>query len=78
MGDKVWMWFRECPLPFPPLSPCPSPGVRATRRLTDAVPGCQLVPVGKSPDDGLSYAVNPRFDSDGRWLPRREWPAELQ
>ena len=36
------------------------------------------VPVVQSPDDGLSYAVNPRFDSDGRWLPRREWPAELQ
>ncbi|KAI0742878.1 zf-DHHC-domain-containing protein [Daedaleopsis nitida] len=37
-----------------------------------------FVPIGHSPDDGLSYVVNPRFDKEGRWLPRREWPAELR
>lgn len=29
-------------------------------------------------NDGLSYTVNPRFDSKGRWRPRREWPRELR
>ncbi|OSD00059.1 zf-DHHC-domain-containing protein [Trametes coccinea BRFM310] len=37
-----------------------------------------FLPIGKSPDDGLSYELNPRFDSEGRWRPRREWPRELQ
>ncbi|TFK92154.1 zf-DHHC-domain-containing protein [Polyporus arcularius HHB13444] len=37
-----------------------------------------FLPIGKSPDDGLSYVVNPRFDAEGRWLPRNEWPAELR
>ncbi|KAI1790547.1 zf-DHHC-domain-containing protein [Ganoderma leucocontextum] len=37
-----------------------------------------FLPVGQSPDDGLSYAVNPRFDEEGRWRPRSEWPKELQ
>ncbi|KAH9852983.1 zf-DHHC-domain-containing protein [Lenzites betulinus] len=37
-----------------------------------------FLPIGKSPDDGLSYTLNPRFDSEGRWRPRREWPRELQ
>ena len=36
------------------------------------------VPVGQSPDDGLSYTPNPRFDEEGRWRPRSEWPKELQ
>ena len=36
------------------------------------------VPIGHSPDDGLSYNPNPRFDAEGRWLPRKEWPAELR
>ncbi|KAI0830295.1 DHHC palmitoyltransferase-domain-containing protein [Trametes gibbosa] len=37
-----------------------------------------FLPIGKSPDDGLSYTLNPRFDSEGRWRPRREWPHKLQ
>ncbi|KAI0633015.1 zf-DHHC-domain-containing protein [Trametes polyzona] len=37
-----------------------------------------FLPIGKSPDDGLHYQLNPRFDAEGRWLPRREWPKELQ
>ncbi|OCH92562.1 zf-DHHC-domain-containing protein [Obba rivulosa] len=37
-----------------------------------------FLPLGRSPADGLSYPVNPRFDEDGRWRPRREWPPELQ
>ncbi|KAI8990374.1 DHHC palmitoyltransferase-domain-containing protein [Trametes punicea] len=37
-----------------------------------------FLPIGKSPDDGLSYELNPRFDSEGRWRPRKEWPKELQ
>ncbi|KAI0744588.1 zf-DHHC-domain-containing protein [Earliella scabrosa] len=37
-----------------------------------------FLPIGQSPDDGLSYVVNPRFDREGRWLPRSQWPAELR
>ncbi|KAH9920836.1 zf-DHHC-domain-containing protein [Epithele typhae] len=37
-----------------------------------------FLPIGQSPDDGMSYVVNPRFDAEGRWLPRSEWPAELR
>ncbi|KAH9922222.1 DHHC palmitoyltransferase-domain-containing protein [Fomitopsis serialis] len=37
-----------------------------------------FLPIGRSPDDGLSYTPNPRHDPEGRWRPRREWPAELQ
>lgn len=36
------------------------------------------VPVGRSGNDGLSYPVNPRFDSNGRWRRRAEWPPELR
>ncbi|KAI0728926.1 zf-DHHC-domain-containing protein [Fomitopsis betulina] len=37
-----------------------------------------FLPIGQSPDDGLSYKPNPRHDSQGRWRPRREWPLELR
>ncbi|KAI0077000.1 zf-DHHC-domain-containing protein [Panus rudis PR-1116 ss-1] len=37
-----------------------------------------FLPIGRGGDDGLSYPVNPRFDAQGRWRPRREWPKELQ
>ncbi|KAH9039078.1 zf-DHHC-domain-containing protein [Lactarius pseudohatsudake] len=37
-----------------------------------------LLPIGSSKDLGLEYPRNPRFDVDGRWMPRKEWPAELQ
>ncbi|KZT33540.1 zf-DHHC-domain-containing protein [Sistotremastrum suecicum HHB10207 ss-3] len=37
-----------------------------------------FLPIGKAPNDGLSYPTNPRFDADGRWRRRSEWPAELQ
>jgi palmitoyltransferase len=36
------------------------------------------VPVGRSESDGSSYPINPRFDKDGRLMPRKEWPADLQ
>ncbi|KAL5498369.1 hypothetical protein ACEPAH_2511 [Sanghuangporus vaninii] len=37
-----------------------------------------ILPVGKSEGDGLTYPTNPRFDRDGRWRRRHEWPPELQ
>lgn len=36
------------------------------------------VPIGHSDGDGVTYPTNPRFDKQGRWRPRREWPAELR
>jgi len=36
------------------------------------------VPVGRSGGDGLSYPVNPRFDAEGRWRRREEWPEHLR
>ncbi|KAF8263132.1 DHHC palmitoyltransferase-domain-containing protein [Lactarius quietus] len=37
-----------------------------------------LLPIGANKELGLDYPRNPRFDKDGRWMPRKEWPAELQ
>ncbi|KAF8751568.1 DHHC palmitoyltransferase [Rhizoctonia solani] len=37
-----------------------------------------FLPIGKSPNNGMNYPVNPRHDPDGRWRPRSQWPVELQ
>ncbi|CAA7262198.1 unnamed protein product [Cyclocybe aegerita] len=37
-----------------------------------------IFPIGRSLSDGLSYPVNPRFDSEGRWRRRSEWPEHLR
>ncbi|KAI0697788.1 DHHC palmitoyltransferase-domain-containing protein [Cytidiella melzeri] len=37
-----------------------------------------FLPVGHSLTDGLHWIPNPRHDEEGRWRPRREWPAALQ
>lgn len=37
-----------------------------------------LLPIGANKDLGMEYPRNPRFDEDGRWMPRKEWPTELQ
>ncbi|GAA5884617.1 hypothetical protein JCM16303_003684 [Sporobolomyces ruberrimus] len=36
------------------------------------------IPARPAPDDGLSYTPNPRFDKDGVWRPRKDWPVELR
>ncbi|KAJ7161116.1 DHHC palmitoyltransferase-domain-containing protein [Mycena filopes] len=37
-----------------------------------------IFPIGAPLGDGLSYRPNPRFDTDGRWRRRSEWPEELR
>ncbi|KAI0248920.1 DHHC palmitoyltransferase-domain-containing protein [Lactifluus subvellereus] len=37
-----------------------------------------FLPIGSTKDLGLDYPRNPRFDVDGRWMPRRQWPPELR
>ncbi|KAF8890744.1 DHHC palmitoyltransferase-domain-containing protein [Infundibulicybe gibba] len=37
-----------------------------------------FLPIGRSMNDGLNYPINPRFDQQGRWRRRAEWPAELR
>ncbi|EJD43540.1 zf-DHHC-domain-containing protein [Auricularia subglabra TFB-10046 SS5] len=37
-----------------------------------------FLPIGRYGPDGLDYAINPRFDADGRWRRREEWPAHLR
>ncbi|KAF5329456.1 hypothetical protein D9619_009102 [Psilocybe cf. subviscida] len=37
-----------------------------------------ILPFGRPLGDGLSYPVNPRFDADGRWRRRAEWPETLR
>ncbi|TFK36057.1 DHHC palmitoyltransferase-domain-containing protein [Crucibulum laeve] len=37
-----------------------------------------FLPIGRSLSDGLDYPVNPRFDEQGRWRRRAEWPEELR
>ncbi|KAJ6554392.1 DHHC palmitoyltransferase-domain-containing protein, partial [Mycena capillaripes] len=36
-----------------------------------------IFPIGAPLGDGLHYRPNPRFDADGRWRRRSEWPAEM-
>jgi len=35
-------------------------------------------PIGAAEHDGLDYPVNPRFDDQGRWRRREEWPQHLR
>ncbi|KIJ61195.1 hypothetical protein HYDPIDRAFT_96950 [Hydnomerulius pinastri MD-312] len=37
-----------------------------------------FLPIGHRLDDGMSYQTNPRFDDQGRWRRRKEWPSELR
>lgn len=37
-----------------------------------------FLPVGRGLEDGLSFPTNPRFDNQGRWRRRRDWPSDLQ
>ncbi|KAJ7493473.1 DHHC palmitoyltransferase-domain-containing protein [Mycena latifolia] len=37
-----------------------------------------IFPIGAPLGDGLNYRPNPRFDPDGRWRRRSEWPAGLR
>ncbi|KAG1896241.1 DHHC palmitoyltransferase-domain-containing protein [Suillus fuscotomentosus] len=37
-----------------------------------------FLPVGHGLDDGMNFPTNPRFDKEGRWRRRREWPSDLQ
>jgi palmitoyltransferase len=37
-----------------------------------------FLPIGHSSSDGKTYPVNPRFDSEGRWRRKAEWPPELR
>ncbi|KAF9054095.1 DHHC palmitoyltransferase-domain-containing protein [Panaeolus papilionaceus] len=37
-----------------------------------------FLPVGRPLSDGTHYPPNPRYDSEGRWRRRSEWPAELR
>ncbi|KAJ7819239.1 DHHC palmitoyltransferase-domain-containing protein [Mycena leptocephala] len=63
------------PPPPPPLPlPCPSPSLLPLPRPSPPHP----VPIGSPLGDGLHYVPNPRFDPDGRWRRRSEWPAELR
>lgn len=37
-----------------------------------------ILPIPGTQGDGLTYPTNPRFDAEGRWQPRKDWPKELQ
>ncbi|KAG2151089.1 DHHC palmitoyltransferase-domain-containing protein [Suillus bovinus] len=37
-----------------------------------------FLPVGRGLEDGLNFPTNPRFDRQGRWRRRSEWPADLR
>ena len=61
-GPRTWTWFRES-FPHP---------------LPHVIINCLLVPIGSMKDKGLDYPQNPRFNADGQWLPRRQWPSSLR
>ncbi|KAF8920141.1 DHHC palmitoyltransferase-domain-containing protein [Mucidula mucida] len=37
-----------------------------------------IFPVGRGLSDGLHYTPNPRFDQEGRWRRRKDWPTHLR
>lgn len=37
-----------------------------------------FLPIGNTESDGLNYPVNPRFDDQGRWRKRIDWPEHLR
>ncbi|KAI3480769.1 hypothetical protein L1887_57035 [Cichorium endivia] len=37
-----------------------------------------FLPIGKHPNDGLDFPMNPRFGPQGVWRKRPEWPEHLQ
>lgn len=69
MGHKVHEWLCEW---F--LSSLRSGGTLIRAFRDTAIP----VPIGRSDGDGVTYPTNPRFDREGRWRPRKEWPPELR
>ncbi|KAI0000765.1 DHHC palmitoyltransferase-domain-containing protein [Russula compacta] len=37
-----------------------------------------FLPIGMTKDKGLDFPRNPRFNADGVWLPRKQWPPGLR
>ncbi|KDQ55985.1 hypothetical protein JAAARDRAFT_158736 [Jaapia argillacea MUCL 33604] len=37
-----------------------------------------FLPIGKRHENGMEYPMNPRFDEQGRWRRRVEWPKEVR
>ncbi|KAG1852125.1 DHHC palmitoyltransferase-domain-containing protein [Suillus subalutaceus] len=37
-----------------------------------------FLPVGRGLEDAVNFPTNPRFDKQGRWRRRREWPSDLR
>lgn len=67
MGLNLWGWFRE----YKQIVCYMFRFILRNLRLLS-------VPIGRSEGDGLTYPVNPRFDADGRWRRRKDWPPELR
>ena len=65
MGQSVWTWFCKWWQPD-----C------TTSQLNSFFK--RQVPVGKAENDGTNYPINPRFDAQGRWRKRAEWPVHLR
>jgi palmitoyltransferase len=64
MGRNPWWWFREF--------------LQSSTGILSLYLNAAVVPIGHGASDGLNYDPNPRFDEQGRWRPRKEWPVELQ
>ncbi|KAJ7896931.1 hypothetical protein B0H13DRAFT_2338029 [Mycena leptocephala] len=82
MGRSVWGWVFS-----PPPTVWSSPAAVCRARWTPPPPPpppplpplpTSQFPIGAPLGDGLHYVPNPRFDADGRWRRRSEWPAELR
>lgn len=61
-----------------PLSPMQNSDYSLIFWLSASIVCLILVPVGRGLSDGLTYPVNPRFDAEGRWRRRADWPEELR
>lgn len=72
-GSYPRMWLAPLVHPHSLSGTCKNDSM-----LTTVLWFSYLVPIGRSQSDGLVYLVNPRFDVQGRWRRRRDWPAELR
>ncbi|KAJ7832302.1 hypothetical protein B0H13DRAFT_2371010 [Mycena leptocephala] len=90
LGVRAWtssvgseFWIPRLGLRAAFRSVPPPPARTADSRCSDspplsASPPHPPLPIGAPLGDGLHYVPNPRFDADGQWRRRSEWPAELR
>ena len=63
-GPHTWTWLREFILLY--------------FLLSQLIIKWSVVPIGMTKNKGLDFPRNPRFNAEGVWLPRKQWPPGLR